>query len=69
MQEQTNGYSSSPAKTNNENEGKTELFIGNLNFDTTEDSLRAFFEPYGELVKCKLLRGKAFVEYTDSAAA
>lgn len=27
------------------------------------------FEPYGELVKCKLMRGKAFVEYTEHSAA
>jgi RNA recognition motif-containing protein len=27
------------------------------------------FEAYGELTKCKLLKGKAFIEYTDHASA
>ena len=27
------------------------------------------FEAHGELVKCKLLRGKAFIEYADHASA
>lgn len=43
--------------------GKTELFVANLSYDTTDDSLRAHFEPYGTLTKCKLLKSKAFVEY------
>ena len=52
-----------------EHAGKTELFVQGLSFDTTEQSLAAHFEPYGELVKCKLMRGKAFIEYNDHACA
>ena len=36
------------------NFGKLELFVQGLGYDTTESSLRAFFEPYGSLTKCKL---------------
>jgi RNA recognition motif-containing protein len=43
--------------------GKTELFVANLSYDTTDDSLRAHFESYGTLTKCKLLKSKAFIEY------
>lgn len=52
-----------------EHAGKTELFVQGLAFETSEYSLRAFFETHGELVKCKLLKGKAFIEYTEHAAA
>lgn len=47
------------------NFGKLELFVQALNFDTTEESLRAFFSPYGTMTKCKLFfgKGKAFVEF------
>jgi len=31
--------------------------------------LREFFEPHGELTKCKLMRGKAFIEYLDHETA
>jgi nucleolin len=57
------------------NDGKTELFVTGLSFDTTEDTLRPFFEEHGELVKCKLVmaggrsKGKAFIEYADNATA
>ena len=53
------------------NDGKTEIFVQGLSFDTDESGLRAFFSPYGELVKCKLImsqgrsKGKAFLEYAD----
>jgi nucleolin len=45
------------------------LFVSNLSFDTTESSLSSFFEAYGTLTKCKLLRGKAFVEFETHEAA
>ena len=48
---------------------KNELIVENLPDDATEDSLQGFFKSYGELTKCKLLRGKAFIEYADYAAA
>lgn len=43
--------------------GKLELFIQGLSFNTDESSLRAYFEPFGTLTKCKVMKGKAFVEY------
>ncbi len=53
------------------------IFVGNLSFGTTEASLRALFEPYGNVEKVNLItdrdtgrsRGFAFVEMTDSAEA
>jgi len=37
-------------------EGKPEvkLYVGNLAFDTTEDSVRKLFEPYGPIIDCFL---------------
>ena len=50
-------------------DGPTEIMIKSLSFDTTDESLSAHFEQYGELTKCKLLKGMAFVEYTCPAHA
>ena len=58
-----------------ENDGKLELFVQGLSFDTTEESLGEFFGSYGEITKCKLLssmgrsKGKAFIEYSEHSAA
>ena len=58
-----------------EHDGKLELFVQGLSFDTTEDGLREHFGAYGELTKCKLLfgggvsKGKAFIEFTDHKTA
>ena len=41
-----------------------EAFVGNISFDATEEDLNAFFEPCGNLIKVKLLRGKAFVKFS-----
>jgi len=59
-------------------EGKPEvkLYVGNLAFDTTEDSVRKIFEPYGPIVDCFLPqdrdsakpRGFAFVTMGSSDA-
>lgn len=46
------------------------LFVGNMNFRTTESELRALFEPYGEITRLQVMtdretgrsRGFAFVE-------
>ena len=51
-------------------EGKT-LFIRNISFDSSEESLHALFEQFGEIDYCKILedrrtghsRGMAFVKY------
>lgn len=34
------------------------LFIGNLNFTTTEDELLEFLEEYGEIVAVKIIKDK-----------
>ncbi len=36
----------------------TRLFVGNLPFSTSEDSLRELFSPYGEVVECHLVTDK-----------
>ncbi len=53
------------------------LFVGNMNFDTTEGELRAIFEPYGEITSIKFItdretgriRGFGFVELADDGKA
>ena len=53
------------------------IFVGNLDFSTTEASVRALFEPYGSVDRVNLVtdrdtgrsRGFAFVEMTDAAEA
>ena len=53
------------------------IFVGNLDFDITEPSLRALFEPYGTVESVHVVtdretgraRGFAFVEMADSAEA
>jgi cold-inducible RNA-binding protein len=53
------------------------IFVGNLDFAATESSVRALFEPYGNVERVSLVtdretgrsRGFAFVEMTDSAQA
>ena len=53
------------------------IFVGNLDFAATEASIRALFEPYGNVERVQLItdrdtgrsRGFAFVEMTDSAEA
>ena len=53
------------------------LFVGNMNFQTTESDLRALFEPFGEVVRIQVMtdrdigrsRGFGFVEMADDEAA
>jgi RNA recognition motif-containing protein len=53
------------------------LFVGNLNFQTTETDLRALFEPFGQITRVHIAmdretgrpRGFAFVEVADDSAA
>ena len=59
---------------NPEDVGKTELFVRNISDNTWETSIRALFEPYGELIKCKHLHAKqcafvAFKEHSEAAKA
>jgi cold-inducible RNA-binding protein len=53
------------------------IFVGNLDFGATEESIRALFEPFGAVERVSLVtdrdtgrsRGFGFVEMTDAAAA
>lgn len=53
------------------------LFVGNLDFGATEDSIRTLFEPYGTVESVNLMkdrdtgrsRGFAFVEMADAGEA
>jgi cold-inducible RNA-binding protein len=53
------------------------IYVGNLDFGATEESLRSLFEKYGAVERVSLVtdrdtgrsRGFAFVEMTDSGAA
>jgi len=53
------------------------IFVGNLDFGATEDSLRSLFEPHGAVERVSLMkdrdtgrsRGFAFVEMTDPSEA
>ena len=55
----------------------TKIYVGNLSFDTTEDSLRALFAQHGTVESTKLIsdrdtgrpRGFGFVEMSDSNAS
>lgn len=51
------------------------IFVGNLSFEATEDSIRTLFESHGSVDRVNLIkdrdtghsRGFAFVEMTDTA--
>lgn len=53
------------------------LYVGNLNFDTTEDALRQAFSAHGNVTSARIItdrdtgnsRGFGFVEMDDSADA
>lgn len=53
------------------------IFVGNLDFGATEETVRALFEPYGTIESVSLItdretgrsRGFAFVEMSDSNQA
>lgn len=55
----------------------SKLFCGGLAWATTDDSLRAAFEPFGEVTEAKVIldretgrsRGFGFVTYTEPAMA
>lgn len=53
------------------------IFVGNLDFATTESTVRSLFEPYGNVERVNVVtdrdtgrsRGFAFVEMSDAAEA
>jgi cold-inducible RNA-binding protein len=53
------------------------LFVGNMNFQTTETELRSLFEPFGQLARVRVVtdretgraRGFAFVEMVNDGEA
>jgi cold-inducible RNA-binding protein len=53
------------------------IFVGNLDFAATEDSIRSLFQPYGAIESVRVAkdrdtgrsRGFAFVEMTDATEA
>lgn len=47
------------------------LYVGNLNYQTTEDVLRRTFAPFGEVISVNILprRGYGFVEMAAPEAA
>ena len=53
------------------------IFVGNLSFSTTEDSVRSYFEPYGTVDRVSIItdrdtgrsRGFAFVEMPNDEEA
>ena len=53
------------------------IYIGNLNYATTDDSLKSTFEQYGEVLSAVIIKdrdtaqskGFGFVELADDAAA
>jgi RNA recognition motif-containing protein len=52
------------------------LYVGNLNYQTTDEDLRQAFAPYGEIASAQVImdetgrsRGFGFVEIEDKAAA
>lgn len=55
----------------------TNIYVGNLNYDTTEATLRSLFAEHGEVESVKVItdrytgrpKGFAFVEMTDEKAA
>jgi len=56
---------------------KTKLFVGNLNFDTTDEQLRRLFEPYGQIESVTVVtdkrsgrsKGYGFVQMVESKDA
>ncbi len=55
----------------------TNLYVGNLSYDTTEDTLRGLFADFGEIVSVRVItdrysgrsKGFAFVEMSSDEAA
>ncbi|MCJ7564688.1 MAG: RNA-binding protein [Candidatus Aminicenantes bacterium] len=38
----------------------TKLYVGNLNYKTTDEKLKELFSPYGEVTSVNILQGRGF---------
>ena len=49
----------------------TKLYVGNLNYQTTENALRDAFSEYGEVISVRIIQGRGFgfVEMATSEQA
>jgi RNA recognition motif-containing protein len=67
----------SPLSNSKETKTLKNIFVGNLDFGATEDTIRSLFEAYGTVERVSLMtdrdtgrsRGFAFVEMTDAEEA
>ncbi len=58
-------------------EDKKKLYVGNLNYDTTLDAIKAAFSEFGEIVDAVIItdrntgrsKGFGFVEFADEESA
>src|ERR1700730_15009982 len=70
-------YRPRPKPPHREGNKMKSVYVGNLNFDTTEGDLRNLFEPFGEISNISVIndretgrpRGFAFVEMADDREA
>ncbi|GJD10320.1 Uncharacterized RNA-binding protein [Galdieria sulphuraria] len=65
------------AQSGREEKNRGKVFVGGLSWETGEDSLRAYFEGYGEVADCVIMRDKytghprgfGFVTFQDDSVA
>lgn len=66
---------SSKNKTYNSHKEHCKVFVGGLNHTTDEDMLREYFEPFGRVIECTVMRDVqtkisrcfGFVTFSDSS--
>jgi cleavage stimulation factor subunit 2 len=71
------GGGSTNTGSTSSNQGKNDVFVGNLAFNTTEEQLQQVFSDIGRVIHVRLVtdvdtgkpRGFAFVEFSDAQAA
>lgn len=54
----TNSTKTTSSDSDNDNSGKKTVYVGNLDFDITEEAISALFETYGEISTVRLMRDK-----------
>jgi RNA recognition motif-containing protein len=62
---QLNLYQPTPLYNQHNDPNNTTVFVGNLSPSTTEDELRSYFQPFGEIIYVKISTNKAcgFIQY------